>query len=329
MGQIGLAKCAPPPPAAPYFFASRRFRNVGPVKSPVTSHRSAHPPHRCRPDPRPQPGPQNPENPKATQAQNRKTGQSFVGKDTRRCPPSHPAPTPNPSPNLNTIGGLISEIGGALAAFGNQLAQIGARFEGGHGGASGAAPSSPPQVITFTTMTRAVPGVRDSIPSTNTGNQAREPATLTESPKSKKAKKIKDENAPKRPPSAYILYCMQHRTAYVTSNPKETSNDVTKILADQWMKLDETAKREYLDKANELHAEYKNALQEYEDSRLNSASTSAAASTGNLSIELSGEMETLNDQSQNAFTEGEAPSKEKSKERKKKSKPSTPTTITE
>ncbi|CAK7339816.1 unnamed protein product [Dovyalis caffra] len=92
----------------------------------------------------------------------------------------------------------------------------------------------------------------------------RKKATPTE-PKMKKAKKEKkgkDPNAPKRPPTAFFIFMDDFRKEYKEANPD--SKDVKKIAkegGERWKSLTNEEKKQYVDKAAELKAEYGKALE--------------------------------------------------------------------
>lgn len=57
-----------------------------------------------------------------------------------------------------------------------------------------------------------------------------------------KAKKVKDPDAPKRPPSAFIVFSVAKRPQVVAENPGASFGEVGKLLGAMWAKLDERAK---------------------------------------------------------------------------------------
>lgn len=61
------------------------------------------------------------------------------------------------------------------------------------------------------------------------------------SKKTKRTKKSGDK--PKRAPSAYILYCNEHRSAVKEEHPELSMIEQTKVLGSMWNALDEEAKK--------------------------------------------------------------------------------------
>merc|ERR1712039_939180 len=85
--------------------------------------------------------------------------------------------------------------------------------------------------------------------------------------KSKKEKKVKDPNAPKRAPSAYLLWLADSRAKIGKSLPKDAAQtEVVKAAGLQWSKLTAKAKAPYVKKAEKASADYKKAMEEYKAS---------------------------------------------------------------
>ncbi|XP_042501079.1 high mobility group B protein 7-like [Macadamia integrifolia] len=84
--------------------------------------------------------------------------------------------------------------------------------------------------------------------------------------KSKPGKKVKDPNAPKRPPTAFFLFMDDFRKSYKEENPD--GKDV-KVVAKEggakWQSMTEEEKKPYLDKVQELKEEYEKALETYKE----------------------------------------------------------------
>merc|ERR1712083_281703 len=73
--------------------------------------------------------------------------------------------------------------------------------------------------------------------------------------KSKKEKKVKDPNRPKRAPSSYMLWLADSRAKIVKSLPKGAAvTDVAKAAGAQWKKLTAKAKAPYVKKAEKASA---------------------------------------------------------------------------
>ncbi|KAL7423411.1 hypothetical protein Q5752_000991 [Cryptotrichosporon argae] len=62
-------------------------------------------------------------------------------------------------------------------------------------------------------------------------------ASSAKKPRQKREKKLKDPNAPKRPPSAYILYQNEVREAVRAAHPGVAYKDILGIIAGQWKAL--------------------------------------------------------------------------------------------
>ncbi|XVE49689.1 hypothetical protein DITRI_Ditri01bG0101400 [Diplodiscus trichospermus] len=79
----------------------------------------------------------------------------------------------------------------------------------------------------------------------------------------KKLKKVKDPNAPKRPPTAFFLFMDDFRKLYKEANPDAKGvTGVAKEGGEKWKSMSEEEKKPYVDKAAELKAEYEKALEE-------------------------------------------------------------------
>ncbi|CAO2630747.1 High mobility group protein B1 (Fragment) [Lemmus lemmus] len=53
-------------------------------------------------------------------------------------------------------------------------------------------------------------------------------------PKGETKKKFKDPNAPKRPPSAFFLFCSEYRPKIKGEHPGLSIGDVAKKLGEMW-----------------------------------------------------------------------------------------------
>ena len=72
--------------------------------------------------------------------------------------------------------------------------------------------------------------------------------------KKKKSKK----SVTKRSPSAYMLFCKDHREKVKTDKPDMKFGDITKTLGEMWRNLTDKKKNKYVDKAAELKNEFEN-----------------------------------------------------------------------
>ena len=66
---------------------------------------------------------------------------------------------------------------------------------------------------------------------------------------SKKEKKKKDPSAPKRPRSAYILFCTDIREKIKEENPEVHNNELMKYMAAKWSNISDKKKAKYTKKA--------------------------------------------------------------------------------
>jgi len=76
-------------------------------------------------------------------------------------------------------------------------------------------------------------------------------------------KRVKDENAPKRPLSAYLLWANENREAVKEENPDAAMTDLSKILGDKWKALSEGAKKKYQDNFQKKSEKYHKAMEKY------------------------------------------------------------------
>ncbi|KGB79426.2 nonhistone protein 6 [Cryptococcus deuterogattii R265] len=73
----------------------------------------------------------------------------------------------------------------------------------------------------------------------------------------KKEKKIRDPNAPKRPPSAYILFQNEVRDDIRTSNPGMPYKDVLQIISQRWKELPDSEKKIFEDAYAAAHNNFR------------------------------------------------------------------------
>jgi len=94
-------------------------------------------------------------------------------------------------------------------------------------------------------------------------------ALRTEKRNAKEGKKIKDRDAPKRPPNAYGIFLAENREAIVKTLPAGAHpiRDVGKKAGEQWKSLSTTAKKPYETQAEKKRAAYKEAMEEYMKTR--------------------------------------------------------------
>ena len=75
-------------------------------------------------------------------------------------------------------------------------------------------------------------------------------------PQAKKVRKVKDPNAPKKPPSSYLLFSVDQRSAVAASRPELGAVDVTRELAKRWGELPPVEKAVYEERADRRKEEY-------------------------------------------------------------------------
>jgi len=92
--------------------------------------------------------------------------------------------------------------------------------------------------------------------------EAKQEAKLKDS----KKKFRKDENAPKRPLSAYFIWMNEvGRPAFVAKNPDADIKSIGKALGEQWKGMSDKDRKPYQDKADNAKSEYQTALAEYQE----------------------------------------------------------------
>lgn len=80
---------------------------------------------------------------------------------------------------------------------------------------------------------------------------------------SKKEKKVKDSNKPKKPMTAYFLFLADNREQIKKENPDVKVTEITKIASKQWKEADEETKTLYQKKAEKAKEEYERQMKEY------------------------------------------------------------------
>uniref|UniRef100_A0A3P8SMI4 High mobility group box 1b n=1 Tax=Amphiprion percula TaxID=161767 RepID=A0A3P8SMI4_AMPPE len=75
-------------------------------------------------------------------------------------------------------------------------------------------------------------------------------------PKGQKKKRFKDPNAPKRPPSAFFLFCADFRPKVKVENPGLSIGDTAKKLGEMWNSSSAENKQPYEKKAAKLKEKY-------------------------------------------------------------------------
>ena len=94
----------------------------------------------------------------------------------------------------------------------------------------------------------------------------------------KRKKTKKDPDAPKRPPSAYQLFCKAHRDRIVAENPDVKHTDYFKLLSQKWKGANEQERAPFVARANLLKAAYLAAKTQYDVQKTLEAAQAAAES---------------------------------------------------
>ncbi|CAM4485081.1 hypothetical protein PO909_015393 [Leuciscus waleckii] len=76
-------------------------------------------------------------------------------------------------------------------------------------------------------------------------------------------KQKKDPNAPKRPPSAFFVFCSDHRPKVKGDHPGISIGDIAKKLGEMWSKLSPKEKSPYEQKAMKLKEKYEKDVAAY------------------------------------------------------------------
>ncbi|OXB58075.1 hypothetical protein ASZ78_008415 [Callipepla squamata] len=82
-------------------------------------------------------------------------------------------------------------------------------------------------------------------------------------PKGETKKKFKDPNAPKRPPSAFFLFCSEFRPKIKGEHPGLSIGDVAKKLGEMWNNTAADDKQPYEKKAAKLKEKYEKDIAAY------------------------------------------------------------------
>ncbi|ELW68660.1 High mobility group protein B1 [Tupaia chinensis] len=82
-------------------------------------------------------------------------------------------------------------------------------------------------------------------------------------PKGEMKKKFKDPNAPKRPPSAFFLFCSEYRSKIKGEHPGLSNGDVAKKLGEIWNNTAADDKQPYEKKAAKLKEKYEKDIAAY------------------------------------------------------------------
>ena len=93
--------------------------------------------------------------------------------------------------------------------------------------------------------------------------------TETKKKKKTKTKKDKDPDAPKRPLTPYILFCLAERVTVQSANPSMSGKDITSELGRLWQDLSEDKKSVYKKQYEDDKVRYTSELSNYDSSSSN------------------------------------------------------------
>jgi high mobility group protein B2 len=79
-------------------------------------------------------------------------------------------------------------------------------------------------------------------------------------PKGDKKGKKKDPNAPRRPPSAFFVFCSEHRPKIKSEHPGLSIGDTAKKLGEMWSEQSAKDKQPYEQKVDKLKEKYEKIL---------------------------------------------------------------------
>jgi len=96
-------------------------------------------------------------------------------------------------------------------------------------------------------------------------SSSRSKSPRSKSPRKKKQKK--DKNAPKRPRSAYILFCSDKRDEVKKKYPDESITDIAKRLGKLWGKTSDSDKKKFEKEAEKDKERYEKEMKKYEKSK--------------------------------------------------------------
>ncbi|KDQ65093.1 hypothetical protein JAAARDRAFT_96982, partial [Jaapia argillacea MUCL 33604] len=81
--------------------------------------------------------------------------------------------------------------------------------------------------------------------------------------KKRREKKEKDPNAPKRPPSSYLLFQNEIRKQISEQNPNMPNNEVLKHISAKWKQMTPDERESYETRAKSKKADYAAAKAAY------------------------------------------------------------------
>ena len=95
-----------------------------------------------------------------------------------------------------------------------------------------------------------------------------------------KKRKKKDPNAPKRPLSAFFLFCHDERPAVKAIHPTHSVGEIAKELGERWNKIAPELKSKYEAKAQVDKGRYEKDMQQYKNQKNGVGAGSSVADQG-------------------------------------------------
>lgn len=106
-------------------------------------------------------------------------------------------------------------------------------------------------------------------------------AVSVQQPPTKKVKKERDPNQPKKPLNNYFLFQRDFRAKFKESHPSATSAELTKMMNEAWEKMTREQAEYYDNLAKEHSAAYLKELEEYNDRKKQQVESSGSVITAN------------------------------------------------
>lgn len=93
------------------------------------------------------------------------------------------------------------------------------------------------------------------------------PINITNSPAIEEISELQTNKKNRRPPNAYILFCLEKRGTLREKFPDIPNIEISRMLGEQWKSLDESVKLPYKEKAKEMQKQFKVTNPEYKYER--------------------------------------------------------------
>lgn len=101
--------------------------------------------------------------------------------------------------------------------------------------------------------------------------------------KSKKSKKEKVDGEPKKPLSAYMIFCQENRHSIVAKHPGASAKEIMSIFGVEWKNVDD--KTPYEEKAAKMKEEYAKAVEQWKASQSESSSDDKSETDEKVEVE--------------------------------------------